>query len=101
MTLDKNSLILSLLRDRSPQFDSELAEAGSISSGTLQARLAILQDQGLVSRVNVDDPDAGDTATPQRRQYSLTTKGRARLFSEAALEINADATARRFAPRRR
>ena len=47
MTLDKNSLILSLLRD-SPQFDSELAQSGSISSATLQARLEILQDQGRV-----------------------------------------------------
>jgi hypothetical protein len=37
----------------------------------------------------------------ERRQYSLTTKARARLFNETALEINADATARRFAPRRR
>jgi DNA-binding HxlR family transcriptional regulator len=100
MTLDKNSLILSLLRD-SPQFDSELAQSGSISSATLQARLEILQDQGLVSLVDTVAPGAGDTATPPRRQYTLTTKVRARLFNEAALEINADANARRFAPRRR
>ena len=101
MTLDKNSLILALLRDRSPQFDFELADAGSISSATLQARLEILQEQGLVSHLDIDSPEAGAAGASQRRQYSLTTKGRARLFSEAASEINSDATSRRSGPRRR
>lgn len=100
MTLDKNSLILALLRDHSPQFDFELAKAGSLPSGTLQARLGILHEQGLVTHVKVDAPGE-DGASAVQRHYSLTTKGRARLFSEAASEINSEATSRRPGPRRR
>jgi DNA-binding PadR family transcriptional regulator len=101
MTIDKNSVILSLLRDKSPQFDFEIAEGGAISAGTLQARMDILLSQGLVSSEKVVDPEAGTESTLLRRHYALTPKGRAHLLTQSALANAQKPDIGRFGLRRR